>query len=60
MVGRLPATVAAISALMAPVVGVLSAILLLGDPLTWQKVVSLSMILISIALTLRPKATPAK
>ncbi|MEZ5594370.1 MAG: DMT family transporter [Gammaproteobacteria bacterium] len=60
MVGRLPATVAAISALMAPVVGVLSAILLLGDPLTWQKVVSLLMILISIALTLRPKTTPAK
>jgi drug/metabolite transporter (DMT)-like permease len=53
MVGRLPATVAAISALLAPIVGVSSAILLLDDPLTWQKIVSLSMVLISIVLTLR-------
>jgi len=53
MVGRLPATVAAISALLAPVVGVLSAVVLLGDPLTWQKAVSLTMVLASIVLTLR-------
>lgn len=53
MVKRLPATVAAISTLLAPVVGVLSAVALLGDLLTWQKVVALSMIIASIALTLR-------
>lgn len=55
MVDRSPATVAAISALMTPVVGVSSAILLLGDSLTWQKVLSLSMILASIGLTFRAR-----
>ena len=58
MVDRLPATVAAISALLAPVVGVLSAVILLNDSLTWQKTISLSMILASIALTLRRQNDP--
>ena len=56
MVGQLPATIAAISALLAPVVGVLSAVVLLDDVLTWQKAISLLMILVSIALTLRRAA----
>lgn len=51
MVGRISATIAAIATLMVPVVGVASAVILLGDPLTWQKVVALTMILASIAMT---------
>lgn len=54
LVGRLTASVAAIAALLAPVVGVSSSIILLDDPLTWQKAVSLAMILASIFLTLAP------
>lgn len=54
LVGRLTASVAAIAALLAPVVGVSSSIILLGDPLTWQKTISLAMILASIFLTLSP------
>jgi drug/metabolite transporter (DMT)-like permease len=54
LVGRLIASVAAIAALLAPVVGVSSSIILLGDPLTWQKTISLAMILASIFLTLSP------
>lgn len=52
MVERLPATVAAISTLVAPVVGVSSAILLLGETASWQKVVALVLIVLSITLTL--------
>ena len=48
------APVAAIATLMAPVVGVSSAIILLGDPVTWQKITALAMILGSIALTFLP------
>lgn len=51
MVARLPATVAAIATLAAPVVGVVSAMVLLGDPVTWQKFAALGLILGSIALT---------
>ena len=54
LVGRLPATVAAISTLTAPVVGVVSAVVLLGDPLTWQKVLALALVVLSIAMTLAP------
>lgn len=54
LVGRVPAPVAAIATLLAPVVGVSSAIILLGDPMTWQKAVALAMILGSIALTFIP------
>jgi drug/metabolite transporter (DMT)-like permease len=55
LLGRLPATVAAIALLTAPVVGVLSSVLLLGDTLTWQKLLSLLMIILSIAMTLAPQ-----
>jgi drug/metabolite transporter (DMT)-like permease len=55
LVARLPATVAAITTLLVPIVGVSSSIILLGDPLTWHKVVALTMILASIAITvIRP------
>lgn len=52
LLGRLPAAVAAITTLLAPVVGVVSAILLLGDPATWQKAVALALVVLSILITL--------
>lgn len=51
LVGSLPASVAAIATLMAPVVGVSSSMILLGDPVTWHKIVALALILASICLT---------
>ena len=51
LVGSLPASVAAIATLMAPVVGVSSSMMLLGDPFTWHKLLALTMILASISLT---------
>lgn len=50
LLGRLSATVAAISTLIAPVVGVLSSALLLDESLTWQKLVALALIVLSILL----------
>lgn len=55
LLGRLPASVAAISTLTAPVVGVLSSVLLLGEALTWQVALSLTMIVASIFMTLVPQ-----
>ena len=52
MVARLPATIVAISALTAPVVGVLSSVLFLGDIMTWQKGLALTAIILSITATL--------
>ena len=52
LVARLPATIVAISALTAPVVGVLSSVLFLGDIMTWQKGLALSAIILSIIATL--------
>jgi drug/metabolite transporter (DMT)-like permease len=52
LLGRLSATVAAISTLIAPVVGVLSSVLLLNEDLTWQKALALVLIVISITVTL--------
>ena len=52
LLGRLSATVAAISTLIAPVVGVLSSVVLLSEPLTWQTTVALLLIVGSIAMTL--------
>jgi drug/metabolite transporter (DMT)-like permease len=54
LVGRIPASVAALATLIVPVVGVSSSILLLGDPLTWQKALALAMVLASIALVQAP------
>jgi drug/metabolite transporter (DMT)-like permease len=50
MVSRLSVTIASISVLTAPVVGVLSSALLLGDTFTWQKLVALMAIILSISL----------
>lgn len=54
--GRLSATVAAISTLTAPMIGVSSAVILLGEPVTWQKVMALLMVVTSIFVTLVPHA----
>jgi drug/metabolite transporter (DMT)-like permease len=51
LLGRLSATVAAISTLIAPVVGVLSSVWLLGEALSWEKIISLVLIVTSIAIT---------
>lgn len=59
MIERLTATVAALATLITPLVGVLSAVALLGDPLTWQKSVALMLILISIYLTLMHQSSRA-
>lgn len=53
MVDRLPTTVAAISVLTAPVIGVISSALLIAEPLTWQKLVALALIVGSVLLTLK-------
>lgn len=55
-VGRLSATTAAVSTLTAPIVGVGSAVFILGDQVTWQKILSLLMVVTSILLTLLPRA----
>jgi len=51
LVARLPTTIAAISALTAPVVGVLSSVFLLDDVMTWQKGAALAAIIFSIVAT---------
>jgi len=51
LVARLPVSVAAISVLTAPVVGVLSAVVLIGEELNWQRAVALLLILASIGFT---------
>ncbi len=52
LVARLPAPVAAIGTLMIPVVGVVSAILLLGEPALPQKFVALGLVVAAVALVL--------
>ncbi len=61
LVARLPASVAAMGTLLVPIVGVASAAVILGDPLSWQKLSALALVLLSIGLTFvqRPKAVPA-
>jgi drug/metabolite transporter (DMT)-like permease len=51
LVDRLPATTAAIGTLLVPVVGVLSAALILGDALTLARLLALGLVLGSICLT---------
>ena len=53
MVARLSATIASISVLVAPVVGVLSSTLLLGDTFTWQKLIALTAIILSLSVATR-------
>ncbi len=56
---RLSITVAAISTLTAPLVGVSTAMIFLGEPVTWQKVVALLLVVTSIGITLAPAAEAA-
>jgi len=50
LLARIPVAIAAISILTAPVVGVLSSVVWLGDALTWHKLVALLLIVTSIAI----------
>lgn len=52
---RLPLTIAAISLMTAPVVGVLSSVALLEESLTWQKILALSLIIASIVVIQHPR-----
>lgn len=54
LIGRLGASVAALTTLLAPIVGVISSMILLGDPPTWQKALALGLVAASILLTLAP------
>ena len=47
-----PATITSIGTLMVPVVGVISANLVLGEPLGWRELVSLALVCIALALIL--------
>lgn len=55
IVTMLPATVAALSTLAIPVVGLVSSALLLGEPLGAREVVALALVAGSIGLVLRPR-----
>lgn len=55
LVRRLPATVAAISILAIPVVGLTSSALLLGEPAGWPELVALLLVLSALALVLLPR-----
>ncbi len=57
LVSRLSVSVAAISVLTAPVVGVFSAVVLLGEELSWHKIAALLLILASIVFTHLPAST---
>jgi drug/metabolite transporter (DMT)-like permease len=59
LVLMVPVAVSSISALATPVVGVLSGMWLLGEPLTWQEVAAGGFILGAIALVLRPRSDAA-
>jgi len=58
LLGRLSATVAAISTLIAPVVGVLSSVVLLNEDLSWYTTLALGLIVASIAMALLRPAQP--
>lgn len=52
LVRRLPAGTAALGTLLVPVVGVTSAALLLGEPMTWRNLSALALVLTGLALVL--------
>ncbi|MEL6375181.1 MAG: DMT family transporter [Pseudomonadota bacterium] len=58
LVARLPASIAAIATLLAPVVGVASSIALLGEAATVGKISALALIVVSIALVFAPRGRP--
>lgn len=57
LIQRLPASVAAVSVLIAPIVGVGSSIVLLNNLFTWQKAVALGMVIVCIAMTVSAPAS---
>ncbi len=59
LVLMVPVAVSSISSLVTPVIGVLSSIWLLGDPLTWREITAGACILGAVALVLRPRERAA-
>jgi drug/metabolite transporter (DMT)-like permease len=60
VVSLFPATVAAIGALVIPVIGLGSSALLLGEPVGWREIVALVLVLSAVALVIfRPAPRPA-
>lgn len=53
---RLPASIASISTLAIPAVGVISSAILLGEPLGFTEFAALALVLAAIAIVIRPKA----
>lgn len=61
VVDSFPATIAAIGALVIPVIGMMSSALLLGEPLGWREFAALGLVLSAVALVVfrRPAPKPA-
>ena len=55
LVEVLPATIASIATLATPVLGVLSGAMLLGEPVGWREIASLSLVIVSLVLVLYRK-----
>jgi drug/metabolite transporter (DMT)-like permease len=50
-----PANIAALSTLSIPVIGVFSGALILGEPVTWNELTALFLVLVSLGLTASPR-----
>jgi drug/metabolite transporter (DMT)-like permease len=59
LVLMVPVAVSSVSSLATPVVGVLSGVWLLDEPLTWHEIAAAGFILAAIALALNPRPSPA-
>jgi drug/metabolite transporter (DMT)-like permease len=58
VVDSFPATIAAIGALVIPVVGMMSSALLLNEPLGWREFAALGLVLAAVALVVFRRAAP--
>ncbi len=54
IVSLLPASTATMGSLMIPVVGTLSGMAFLGEPVGWQEAVALALVLAAVSVVLRP------
>jgi len=58
VVDSFPATIAAIGALVIPVIGMMSSALLLGEPLGWREFAALGLVLSAVALVVFRRSAP--
>ncbi len=58
VVASFPATIAAIGALVIPIIGMISSALLLGEPLGWREFVALALVLSAVALVVFRRTPP--